>query len=414
MATIPTASSGYSHTVFVMVQAVARQGTAVRLGSAPWLLTAAVAVVGAQSLLLAPLFVDVARSLDTGPAAVGRAAGAYGLATAVSALALGPRVDRLPRRAVLRGAALGLSAGMLLSAGAQHWGWLAAGQAVAGAAAGVLLPVAYTTAGELAPADAQTRALGRVLLGWSVAMVVAVPLAAAAGGVVGWRGALAGLAGLGLVLVGLLGRLPEPRTARPAGTGGGYAPALRRPGVRPLLLVVLAYMGAFYATYAYLGHHIRSEEGAGAAAAGLVALAYGVGFGAAGLLDGRVDRIGPARLLVPAVLALVAVYGLVPPAAGSLSTVLVLAVAWGLVNHLGLSLLVGLLSVAGGPARGAVMALHSGVTYLAASLGTAGLGPLYERHGLPVVALVSAGALLLAALPAARVRGTASAAPAGA
>jgi hypothetical protein len=42
--------------------------------------------------------------------------------------------------------------------------------------------------------------------------------------------------------------------------------------------------------------------------------------------------------------------GLVPPAAGRLATVLVLAVAWGLVNHLGLSLLVALLSGAGGPA----------------------------------------------------------------
>lgn len=377
--------------------------TTVRLGPAPWLLMAAVAVVGAQSLLLAPLFVDVARSLDTGPAAVGRAAGAYGLATAVSALALGQRVDRLPRRLVLRGAALGLAAGLLVSAGAQHWGWLAGGQAVAGAAAGVLLPVAYSTAGELAPASAQTRALGRVLLGWSVAMVVAVPLAAAAGGIVGWRGALVGLAVLALLLVGLLGRLPEPRSLRPAGGSGGYAPALRRPGVRPLLLVVLAFMGAFYATYAYLGHHVRAEEGAGAAGAGLIALAYGVGFGAAGLLDGRVDRVGPARLLLPSVLALVAVYGLVAPAAGSPGTLLVLAAAWGLVNHLGLSLLVALLSLAGGPARGPVMALYSAVTYLAASLGTAGLGPLYERRGLAAVALVSAAALLLAALPAARV-----------
>ncbi len=390
-----------------MAQVVARQEAVAPLGPAPWLLMAAVAVVGGQSLLLAPLFVDVARSLDTGPAAVGRAAGAYGLATAVSALALGPRVDRLPRRGVLRRAALALSAGLLLSAAAPHWGWLAAGQAVAGAAAGVLLPVAYATAGELAPPDAQTRALGRVLLGWSVAMVVAVPLAAAAGAVVGWRGALAGLAGLALLLAGLLGRLPEPGTARPAGGSGGYARALRRPGVRPLLLVVLAYMGAFYATYAYLGHHVRAEEGAGAAAAGLVALAYGAGFGAAGLLDGRADRIGPARLLVPAVLALVVVYGLVPPAAGRLATVLVLAVAWGLVNHLGLSLLVALLSGAGGPARGPVMSLYSGVTYLAASLGTAGLGPLYERHGLTAVAAVSAAALLLAALPAARVPRTA-------
>jgi predicted MFS family arabinose efflux permease len=390
----------------------------VRLGPAPWLLMAAVAVVGAQSLLLAPLFVDVARSLGTGPAEVGRAAGAYGLATAVSALALGRAVDRLPRRAVLRGAALGLAAGLLLSAGAQHWGALAAGQAVAGAAAGVLLPVAYATAGELAPESAQTRVLGRVLLGWSVAMVVAVPLAAAAGGVVGWRGALAGLAGLSLALAGLLGRLPEPRSPRgrdgSGSSGAGYAAALRRPGVRALLLVVLAFMGAFYATYAYLGHHVRAEEGAGAAAAGLVALAYGVGFGAAGLLDGRVDRVGPARLLVPAVLALVAVYGLVPLAAGALPAVLLLAGAWGLVNHLGLSLLVALLSLAGGAARGPVMALYSGVTYLAASLGTAGLGPAYERYGLTVVALVSAAALLLAALPAARVRGIArAAAPAG-
>jgi predicted MFS family arabinose efflux permease len=391
---------------------VQQQPAAVRLGAAPWLLMAAVAVVGAQSLLLAPLFVDVARSLGTGPAEVGRAAGAYGLTTAVSALALGRAVDRLPRRAVLRGAALGLAAGLLVSAGAQHWGVLAAGQAVAGAAAGVLLPVAYATAGELAPASAQTRVLGRVLLGWSVAMVVAVPLAAAAGGVVGWRGALAGLAGLSLALVGLLGRLPGPRSSRAAGGsdgpgGGGYATALRRPGVRPLLLVVLAFMGAFYATYAYLGHHVRAEEGVGAAAAGLVALAYGVGFGAAGLLDGRVDRAGPARLLVPAVLALVAVYGLVPLAAGALPAVLVLAGVWGLVNHLGLSLLVALLSLAGGAARGPVMALYSAATYLAASLGTAGLGPAYERYGLPVVALVSAGALLLAALPAARVRGIA-------
>ncbi len=375
-----------------------------RLGPAPWLLMAAVAVVGAQSLLLAPLFVDVARSLGTGPAEVGRAAGAYGLATAVSALALGRVVDRLPRRAVLRGAALGLAAGLLLSAAAQHWGVLAAGQALAGAAAGVMLPVAYATAGELAPASAQTRVLGRVLLGWSVAMVVAVPLAAAAGGLVGWRGALAGLAGLSLALVALLGRLPEPRSARGRGDGGGYTAALRRPGVRPLLLVVLAFMGAFYATYAYLGHHVRAEEGAGAAAAGLVALTYGLGFGAAGLLDGRVDRAGPARLLVPAVLALVAVYGLVPLVAGALPAVLVLAVAWGLVNHLGLSLLVALLSLAGGAERGPVMALYSGVTYLAASLGTAGLGPAYERYGLAAVALVSAGALLLAALPAARVR----------
>jgi len=362
-----------------------------------------VAVVGAQSLLLAPVLTDVAGALGTGPAEVGRAAAAYGLATAVSALALGRVVDPLPRVRVLQAAAAVLAVGVLACAAAPHWGVLAAGQVVAGLAAGVTLPVTYALAGETAPAGAEARVLGRVLLGWSVAMVAAVPLAAALTDLAGWRAAFAVLAGVAAAQVGLLRRLPPGGAPRPAGPAR-YRDALTRPGVRPLLVVVLAYMAAFYGTYAYLGDHVRAVHGVGAGAAGLVSLAYGAGFGAAGLLDGRLDRSGPARLLPPTVLVLAGVYLALPAAAGALPVLLAACALWVLVNHAGLGLLVTLLGRRGGEARGPVLALYSATTYLAAALGTAALGPGYEAGGLTAVTLAAGAGLLLAVVPAARVR----------
>ncbi|CAA9336969.1 MAG: hypothetical protein AVDCRST_MAG07-2525 [uncultured Frankineae bacterium] len=379
-----------------------------RTGVAVGLLLTGVAVVGAQSLLLSPLLSDVAVALDTGPASIGRASAAYGVAAAVAAVGLGRRLDPLPRGLVLRTSAGVLALALVLCAGAPSVQVLAVGQALAGAAAGVLLPVTYALAGELAPPGEETRVVGRVLVGWSVAMVAAVPLAAVLADLAGWRAPFLVLAAVAAALAVLYGALPTGRhgSTRP----GSWRSALAQPGVRPLLLVVLAYMAAFYGSYAYLGDHVRAVQGTGASTAGLVSLAYGAGFGVAGLLDGWVDRTGPARLLLPTVLVLVGVYAVLPAAAGLPWALLALCLLWGVVNHSGLGMLVGLLSRHGGTARGMVMALYSSATYLAAALATAALGPVYEGLGFPAVAAAVVVGLLVATFPARRIR----AQPAGA
>jgi MFS transporter, DHA1 family, inner membrane transport protein len=101
---------------------------------------------------------------------------------------------------------------------------------------------------------------------------------------------------------------------------------------------------------------------------------------------------------------LVGCYALLPAAAAAAPVLLVLCAAWGLVNHVGLGVLVGLLTRHSGTARGSVMALYSTATYLAAALAVAALGPVYESVGIAGVVAGAAGALLLALVPARSLR----------
>ncbi|HYE01495.1 MAG TPA: MFS transporter [Alphaproteobacteria bacterium] len=389
------------------------QASAAPTGRTTLILMAAVAAVGSNALALSPILGDVAADLGATPAAVARAAAAYGAATALSALLLSPRVDRFgPARALRRAMAV-LALAMLGAMLAPHWIALAGAQALAGLAAGVALPAAYALATALAPPGEGARLLGRVLFGWSVSLVAAIPLLAALAQAAGWRACFLLLAAIAAA-VGLGARaLPAAGRAEAAAAPGGPLAPLRIPTVPTLLGVCLLFMTAFYGVYAFFGEHVRAAHGGGAGAAGLAVLAYGIGFGVAGLGDGLVDRLGPRRVLPAALLAVAAVYAAMP-AVAAYPGLVALAAAWGFGNHFGLNILVLLLSSARPAARGAVLGLNAAVTYLGALLGAAGLGEVYARAGFAAVAAAAALLLALAAglaaLPSARGRPAAEAA----
>ncbi|HIC82638.1 MAG TPA: MFS transporter, partial [Kiloniellaceae bacterium] len=213
----------------------------------------------------------------------------------------------------------------------------------------------------------------------------------------GWRGAFAALAGLAALSAFSFLSLPR-RGADVAPAGAGYHQALTQPGVLRLLLVTLAYMIAFYGTYTFLSDHLRGLHDAGAGLGGLVALAYGLGFGAAMVFDGLLDRFGPWRVAAPVFVLLALLYLAQPWAAAAGPTaILLLSGLWGVLNHIGLNIIVSQLS--GGPeqTRGAVMGLYSGVTYIAHFLAGAAMGLVYADFGFTVLAIVAACWLTLAA-----------------
>jgi predicted MFS family arabinose efflux permease len=143
-------------------------------------------------------------------------------------------------------------------------------------------------------------------------------------------------------------------------------------------------MGAFYGLYAVLGPHLTVDLGLPTALAGLAALVYGLGFGAA----------------APVVFAVMtAVYLALALAAPSAAAILALCAVWGGVNHLAVNLLVGRL-VSGAPgARATVLGLYSATTSAAMFAGTAVWAALYAVQGFAAAALLSAlgaGVILIA------------------
>jgi len=368
------------------------------------LLTASIAVLGSNSLLLSPILADVAAGLGTTPVTVSRALAAYGGATALSAFLLAPTIDRIGARTALLVGLAALAAATLLSAAAPHWSALVAGQGMAGLGAGLALPAIYALATTTGPPEHRSRVLGRVLTGWSISLVAGVPAAAALADLAGWRAPFLVLALLAsAALVGTARLLPR-ESADPIAAAAAEVPRrwtllapLAIPTVPTLLAICLVFMAAFYGVYAFLGDHLRATLGLSASRAGLAVLAYGVGFGAASLGDRLVDRHGPRRVF-PLALGLVGlVYAAMLPPPPSLAAAMLLTALWGFANHLGLNILLLLLAEARPAARGAVLGLNSAVTYLGALLGVAVAGPVYATVGFTPLAAGSAALMAAAA-----------------
>lgn len=371
-----------------------------RIPAAAYALCLCIGLIGANSLALGPIAPRVAASFASDVPAVMSASAAFGIGTAASALLLGGLIDRFGPGRMLRLALLILLAALAASAAAPVLAAFIAAQLLAGLAAGVALPSIYTLAALAAPAGRESDTLGVVLFGWTLSMVAGVSLSAVIADIVGWRMVYA--------IVVIAGAAALAGTAAlTAGGGASGRPAqsplsaLRVPGIAPLLCACAAFMASFYGVYAYIGDHLHHALGLPVSAGGLLALCYGLGFGATTFLDRLFDRLGPARLLPAFFLAVCGIYLLMTAASASYLALLGVVFGWGMANHAALNVLIVRLAALDPGRRGAIMGLNSGVTYLALFAGTAGFGPVYARSGFAALAALATALMLVAVLAAA-------------
>jgi DHA1 family inner membrane transport protein len=326
------------------------------------ILLSAIGVIGANSLLLSPLVTAVGTDLHVTAAQVMQAASAYGLGVAVAALLLAPLGDRFGAGRLLRVALIILAIGLAASALAPTVLALIAAQALCGLAAGAALPSIYTLAITIAPKGREAQTMGVVLTGWTVSLVLGVSAGAWLTDLLGWRAVYIVLS-IGTAVLWLLSS-----GLRQLGTTGnrGTSPltALKVPGITRGLLATLMLMLAFYITYFFIGAHVTVELGLSTTQAGLIPLFYGIGFGLAVLADPLLDRLGLARSTAPVFLAISLVYAAMITLTGSFQWLLMIAVVWGVFQHLGLNLVVARLTALDPSQRGAIMGLYSTVTYL--------------------------------------------------
>ena len=366
-------------------------------------LTAAVATVGATIFAISPLLSDIAASFGIAPAQAGRLIGVYGLAMAIVAPTVGLLARRLPRARVIVAGLLLFALVWLAASWTSRFDVLLALTLLAGAATGAVIPATYAYAGDLSSFAHRGQVMGRIVSGWSIAILLVVPLMAIASQAIGWQLAFAGLAGAALVSALLLALAPRPppTAAIEEAARIPVGPSLRRVfSHRPTLVVLLVNcidMGAFYAVYAFLGSELRRVNDWGAAPAGFAIAAYGVGLLVVTLNGRLIDRVGKTRSATAALAALGVVLCGLPWLVGTPILLVVGVIVWGCVQGVFFTAITSLATEQIPELRGVVTAMLSGSTYLGVTVFSPLAVLLYERLGFAAVGAFSALACVAAA-----------------
>lgn len=328
-----------------------------------------VAAIGAEALVMSPMLDDIGRGLNSSPGGLGSAVAAYGIALAIAAPIFGLYGQRIGRlKLMLSGLSLFILSTLACGI-AWHEGLLIAARAACGVSAGAFLPTCYAFVGDTVPYDKRAKVMGRIMFGWSLSLVVGVPLGGFVGQMLGWRMtfvvvAIAGAIALGM-LSGFATRYKHSSGAEPASTAVQWQ--LPSPVLYVFGATFLNMLG-FYGVYTYLGTAVREAQGIGSAGASVYVLCYGIGLAFSTLRGDILDRLGKVRVLSMALLLLCPLFLLQSVAISDPALLAAVMSFWGLLQGAVLTGLNTVLTQQAGERRGLATALNSSLTYFAVAL----------------------------------------------
>ncbi len=196
----------------------------------PWPLLAAAALAmftaASSGTTRAPFLLDMARDLSTSLALVGNLVAATSVSWAVAGMLAGAGSDRWGRRPFLIGGPIALCLVLFGVATARTFPEAVLWSVASGGCSGMFTGVIFAEVSARVESHQQGRALGWVMSGQSLTLLVGVPLAAFVGSWIGWRGVNICVAAMALLsAVSLLwttrGRVSSARVR------GSRAPSLR-------------------------------------------------------------------------------------------------------------------------------------------------------------------------------------------
>jgi predicted MFS family arabinose efflux permease len=379
-------------------------------------LALAMYLANVSAIAMTPFLLDIARDLDADLGAIGVLLAIGSVTWGIVSIFAGVASDRFGRRPVLLAGLLGLAFAPLGLAATSLY-WVAVVSRFAGGfGGGAFMGTALAAAADSSPPEGRGRALGWMITGQSLALVVGVPMMAYIGAFIGWRGSLAlqGAAiGIAAVLVWI--SVPGlPRRERAESVPGVRIRELLTPKVVALLTANAMERFCYGGVAVYLATYLVTSYGVP-----LDVLAVGLGIVALGNLLGNFlggelsDRLRSRAGLAAASLAITALLALPlllwqPGLAVSIG----LGFAYTAANAIGRPSLVASVSEVSSEARGALFGLNmtfASIGWLGSQafggwlIGTMGFAVF---GGLTAVAgLVGAALTLAAGIPA---RATAS------
>ncbi|WP_167042163.1 MFS transporter [Salinibacterium sp. ZJ454] len=351
---------------------------------------------GMNSLLIAGLLPQIARSLDVSEAAVGISVSVLAVTYALTAPFIPIVFSRFSRRAILMVAMVVFLIGVLLSAFAWDISSFYAARAIVGLGAAAYAAQAMAAAIEIAPPGRQGAAAAWVSMGFAVSMALGVPVGTLLGGAFGYRIAFLVTALIGAVaLIGLtsvrIARRADRSTLRQQ-----FRP-LASPVVLAVLTLTLFYSVSFFIILTYLYPILVSAAGADgtmvAAALAVFGVCNIVSMGIGGRL---IDRFGGLSVIVVCLLVMSVATPLLGAPIGAVGAFIAIA-AFGLTGSL--------IGPATNVALGAmhpqnpatVVGANMSAVQLGAAVGGAAGAAILTSHGASWIAFAAGPPAILAA-----------------
>jgi DHA1 family inner membrane transport protein len=270
--------------------------------------------------------------------------------------------------------------GHALCALAPNYEWLWPLRALTVLSAAVFTPQAAATVGFMSTPAHRGRHITFVFMGWSVASVAGMPIAAWVGERMGWRVSMMMVAAGAMAAAWMVHRSLPAGIRPPALSLRAWRKVFKSPLLMAVVLVTACQSAGQFTVLAYAAPYYKHDFGASAEQISLMFAWFGALALAGNLLLNRmVDRVGAAPA-VTLTLSLMALSLLLWPLATTLMGLALVVLPWaisGFATNSGQQARLGGLSPRLAPA---LMALNTSAIYLGQALGASGGGWVITQH----------------------------------
>lgn len=294
-----------------------------------YLLMIAVFFTATSELVVTGILNVLADRLHVSVALAGQLITAYSLAFAIGTPVIVSLTSRMGRKKLLLIAMSVFIAGNLISFFSSGFLALMAARIVLGVSSGVFMVAAFGTAAKIVPPEKIGSALGTIILGFSSAMILGVPIGIALTDRFGWQTIFLLLAASSFViLLGMALLLPEIEGDAPVPFRRQFA-VLTDPVILSALLLVLFREAGNSVMFTYVASFLGEILHRSASEIGFIMLAFGIAGALGSRLGGSaVDKWGSERIIVISVIVHIAALALLPAAIHSFPLAVTLLSFW--------------------------------------------------------------------------------------
>ncbi|TWF56954.1 MFS transporter [Neorhizobium alkalisoli] len=247
--------------------------------------------IGTGEFVIMGLLPDVASSFQVSIPMAGYVISAYALGVVIGAPIIAVLSAKLPRRTLLLCLMSVFALGNILSAVAPSFWSFTVLRFITGLPHGAYFGVAALVAASMVPPNKRARAVGRVMLGLTIATLAGTPLATFMGQILNWRAAFFLVGGIGALTVVLLWYFQPRDTVQEGASIRRELGAFSRPQVWLTLGVAAVGFGGMFCVFSYIASTTTETAHLPASTVAIVLALFGIGMNVGNIVGSRLADV---------------------------------------------------------------------------------------------------------------------------